>query len=424
MLHSILARLDVPTRMALPPVSADRGLHAAGPAAPAAKPVPASPPMPASQELVAFERTRLSIAAESKQGNHSLSYSLEATFTYTRIATGVQSNPTPVAATPVAVPEAEGETPVTTSVPGADDDAATNGGTSSPPVSDALPLETPARPSFSFYEHVLFNATSMTVSMTSRHVTPPLTMQSASTAQQSPLAIPTSDEGVDPAPKQAVQRLSADDYAQSFSRMKMRHSESTIETSLSLKLTTREGDTVELDFRQLEVLSRLRMKGVAEGGELMRVRQNDSSMERAVRMNVEGDLSQAELAAIDSLLNEVVHVANKFFSGDVRAAWDRLLTLEFTSDELAEFSLRMSVAHTKQVTKAYQGEGGLAGFAARDKQALEVLEYLAGEQRSLIESARAHFDDASAVSLVRELLPQLLPSEPQEVASEEPAVVA
>lgn len=282
-----------------------------------------------------------------------------------------------------------------------------------PPVIASVPAsaeggEAAPQASFSFYEHVLYNATSSYVSVRSgKEPLPSSVMMAAPTAGQ-----PMVFDAADPSPAQRVVRFSADDYAESFTKTRIHGSEQMTETGLRLKLSTREGDTVELDFGQVEVLSRMRLKGIAENGDRVRADQSNSALERAVQMNVTGDLSASEMAAIDSLIDEVIAVANKFFSGDVAAAWDRLTSMEFESDELAEFSLRLSVAHSKQVSRAYHGDDGLSAFASRDKQSLDVLEFLAGQQRSLIESAQKHFDDASAVSLVRELLPRMLPDAP------------
>lgn len=369
-------------------------------------------PVAAGVELASLSHARVSISAQSVTSERASSFSLEASLTYTRIAMNT-APPREVASAPVApvVDEAAAQAPVMIAP-----------GSAEPVAADDAVLATAPQASFSFYEHVLFNATSSYFSVRSGNDSLPKNMMMAAPATAVPARIDASDSS----PAQRVARLSAADYADSFTKMRMRSSEQTTETALSLKLSTREGDTVELDFRQVEMLSRMRLKGVAENGDRVRANQNDSSLERAVQMNVKGDLSAAEMAAIDSLIDEVIGVANKFFSGDVGAAWDRLMSMEFSSDELAEFSLRMSVAHTKQVSSAYQGDDGMSRFASRDKQSLDVLEFLAGQQRSLIESAQKHFDDASAVSLVRELLPRLLPDAPapaeQTEATQEPVL--
>lgn len=202
-----------------------------------------------------------------------------------------------------------------------------------------------------------------------------------------------------------IERLTRED----FDQLRYRSAERSVETELVLELTTQDGDKVSLDFRQLELQSRTRLAGqLTEGGQI-RFSERSSSSERFVSITVEGDLSDEEKAAIDSLLDTVIGVANKFFKGNVSAAMERLQNLDFNTEELADFSLKMSFSAKVNVDKVFLGEGGqLESLAIRDKEVSALLNFFADEQTKLVESAKEQFGDPSAAKLVRALLPKLV----------------
>jgi hypothetical protein len=381
-------------------------------------------------ELVEFARARVTFSAEQSAADGTTSYSLRASFIYLQIASGNRRNAgeqPPANAAPLAEADVSG-----------DDSSST--GQAIPVLSApaAVPLASPVDASESVlraYEHVLINATSRSVHADTRRgeassssTTPIPASAGAVSGRTAKTPAVTDAAAAAELPARAVQRMSPQEYAATMSRLQTRAVERRTETALSLELRTREGDAVSLDFRQVELLSRMRLHGVADNGDQMSVRGDDLSLQRAVQMNVEGDLSTTELDAINSLIDKVVDVANAFFGGDLRSAWDRVQSLEFDAATLSEFSLHLSVAQSQSVTRTYQGEDqgeeSLSALTARDRDARSVLDRLGREQRSLIESARQHFDDTSAVVFVRELLPRLLPSQVELRPITEPVMVS
>ena len=171
------------------------------------------------------------------------------------------------------------------------------------------------------------------------------------------------------------------------------------ETEFSLELRTREGDVVSLNFRQLDY----RSSAQGNGGSV-----SEQGLERLVNMSVTGDLSDAEFAAIDRMLNQVTDEAASFFEGDLLATGARLTALDFDSEQLASFALDFTRTSQIQLTQVYTDSNqSLSDLASRDSGVASLLEMLAATQRQLMEDARSLFDAPSSAKFARSLIPEL-----------------
>jgi len=207
--------------------------------------------------------------------------------------------------------------------------------------------------------------------------------------------------------------------AEEFSRFRMKSLDAELVTSLQLSLKTNEGDEITLDFNQVDVLQRTKFAGRSLEGDRVRVNSFNEETDRVVNMNVSGDLSDSEKAAVDSVLARVIEVANKFFEGSVGAALNKLKTMEFDTGTLAELSLKMSMTKSVEFTRAYQGgEDQLRRLAERDGGINNMLEFFADEQKKLIDMASEVLDGESAVKLVKSLLPPMLEEPLQALVAE------
>ena len=143
-------------------------------------------------------------------------------------------------------------------------------------------------------------------------------------------------------------------------------------------------------------------------------------------MDVVGDLSAEEKAAIDTVLSTIVQAVNKFFTGNVGDAVAKLKQMDFDGQQLAELSLNMSMSKSVAVTNGYHnGDNYLHDLKNRDDGINQALEFLASEQKRLVDVAKDYFDAPSAAKLVRSLVPPML-SEPfaqlrEQVATNETA---
>jgi len=336
---------------------------------------------PASTASGETERLEYRSAELARVDGDTFTYARTTSLTYTRTSAAL---PAPVEP----APEPEDPTPPT-QAPAAED------ATNSPAPSSTVVA----------FRHVLINATSVAYWRVNGSSASTIESNDGAEAPSMPTPIEDAEPSSTTALEDAIRRISADD----FDLTRARASERSVEVTMSLELRTAEGDVVKLDFRQLDVLTRLSARGANADGDDVRVRARDNATQRFVDMSIHGDLSDHEQSAIDELLGAVIEVANKFFRGDVGAVWARLQTLEFSPEELAEVSLRLSSTYRREAMKLREGDDEtVRTLAARDRSVASTLTMLADDQRTLIEAARAHFDERSAVRLVKELLPHML----------------
>lgn len=232
-------------------------------------------------------------------------------------------------------------------------------------------------------------------------VAPPVTAPVVDVAPiAAPIAAPTQ-----PAPDVVISALTNAEFA----RYEQEQISSELETQLKLSLTTAEGDTITLDFSQLDILKSNNLSGVDAGDKPLEDATGSEDMERLVKMDVQGDLSADEQKAVDALLEDITAVAQKFFSGSMNDAASMLRELDFDTSQLAELSLKMSMTRTTEIQSGYrEGLDQLDQLSSRGGEVMEMLDFMATEQRRLIDRAKDVFDDESAVRVVTSLIPPLL----------------
>lgn len=209
-------------------------------------------------------------------------------------------------------------------------------------------------------------------------------------------------------PSLPITQLDAED----FSRYRMVEKSRQQEATLSLELTTAEGDLISLDFSQIDSVEMSRFRGVSLEGEQIKERAYSENMERVVNMSVLGELNAEEQAAVDAVLSSVVEVVQQFFTGNVGQAMAKLKSMDFDAQQLSELSLNMSLTKSAQVSKAFHnGMDQLHDLKSRDSDIAQALDFLASEQKRLIDMAADVLDPPSAARLVRSLVPPML-SEP------------
>ncbi|MEM1433561.1 MAG: hypothetical protein AAGG11_05860 [Pseudomonadota bacterium] len=179
------------------------------------------------------------------------------------------------------------------------------------------------------------------------------------------------------------------------------------EVSFALSLTTLEGDTVSIDFRQAASAA----QGVVIDGDGEEWLQRDPAAERedSFQLTIEGNLNVEERRAIDALMDEVLALSDAFFRGDDRAVTQGLMTLNLDGQTLSEMALSLTVTQSVEVQRGYGRElDALDQLRRSGGERLATLEYLASAQKQLIDQAREIFDAPSAVRFVRDALGPLL----------------
>ncbi|MCR9258372.1 MAG: hypothetical protein NXH95_01525 [Pseudomonadaceae bacterium] len=209
-------------------------------------------------------------------------------------------------------------------------------------------------------------------------------------------------------PSLPISSLQADDFAD----YKLIEKSKQTETNLSFSLTTKEGDQITLNFSQIDATSTMRFNGETLEGGTMKDSSFTEESERIVNMDVVGDLSEDEKAAIDKVMATVIEAVNAFFTGKTGDAVAKLKAMDFDGAQLAELSLNMSLSKSASVSKAYHdGVDYLHDLKNRDADIGQALEFMATEQKRMIDMAKDLLDAPSAAKLIRSLVPPMM-SEP------------
>jgi len=117
----------------------------------------------------------------------------------------------------------------------------------------------------------------------------------------------------------------------------------------SFELTTKEGDKVKITASASEGFayeSNENSKGKSANGSY--------SASQAMSLQVEGNLSDEELGAINELLGKVNDLAGEFFDGDLDKAFAQAQELGYDDQQIGSFSLNLAKVDIQQATQAYK----------------------------------------------------------------------
>jgi hypothetical protein len=130
----------------------------------------------------------------------------------------------------------------------------------------------------------------------------------------------------------------------------------------SIELVTQDGDVVRIRFRSREA-ERVDIAGVRNAdGSAVSARISTQQSAR-LKVAVSGDLDAGELKAIEDFLGKVDAAATAFYDGDVEAAFAAGAALAADPDEIARFSVSLSLSERASV--AARVSGAPAGSTAR-----------------------------------------------------------
>lgn len=127
--------------------------------------------------------------------------------------------------------------------------------------------------------------------------------------------------------------------------------------AISLEVTTRDGDTVRITVEAASGFSEEGFLNTFSGPGGSGFEAGHSRTEFSTsrfQFSVEGELDEDERAALEDLVGQVENLADEFFDGDGRAAFEQALSLGYDSSEISGFSLRLTELDVRQVTRAYQ----------------------------------------------------------------------
>lgn len=121
----------------------------------------------------------------------------------------------------------------------------------------------------------------------------------------------------------------------------------------SIQIVTRDGDQIDVSFSAFVQASASQSVAIDQQSISATF---DTSFESSAsfQFSVQGNLDEGEREAVNELLEDVGELANKFFNGDVQAAFNASLELGFDSQELKSFALDFQQTTTFEVAQAYQ----------------------------------------------------------------------
>jgi hypothetical protein len=164
----------------------------------------------------------------------------------------------------------------------------------------------------------------------------------------------------------------------------------------SLDILTAEGDRVSIRFKSLTVTD-VAAAQVSDGENTSTAVQVSVISRGRFQVEVDGDLNEAERAAIGDLLDKVDGIAEDFFGGDVQEAFAAAARVGLDSEALSAFSLRLSYSKsTAMAAKAYASTAALTDApSAPAKPSLPV-----GAKPVVEESAPAKVADVATAPVV------------------------
>ena len=121
----------------------------------------------------------------------------------------------------------------------------------------------------------------------------------------------------------------------------------------SFELTTKEGDKVTIKATASEGLA-VESGRAGRGNSSISALNASYSASQSFSLLIDGDLSEAELSAINDLLGRVNELAGQFFAGNLDAAFDQAVNLGYDAEQIGNFSLNLAQVEIQQVTQAYQ----------------------------------------------------------------------
>lgn len=123
--------------------------------------------------------------------------------------------------------------------------------------------------------------------------------------------------------------------------------------TLSLKVKTQDGDEVTITFnKQSNYESSVGGYSDSTGSAVSF--STDRSESSDYRFSVEGNLDDAEIDALQSLIKDVNEIADDFFDGDIQSAFDQASEFRMDKTELASMNLQLTRSEHYSAVTAYE----------------------------------------------------------------------
>ena len=130
--------------------------------------------------------------------------------------------------------------------------------------------------------------------------------------------------------------------------------ESKLRQRSTIRIRTQEGDVVRFDLRRVEKFSAEDVS-ISSGDSFYNSTEIELSSRSRMRLRVQGDINEAEYAAIQNVFAQAERIADDFFGGDLAAAFSQAAAIEFDSEQLARVNMRFREKLQTEVRYAAAG---------------------------------------------------------------------
>ena len=140
----------------------------------------------------------------------------------------------------------------------------------------------------------------------------------------------------------------------------------------NISIKTRDGDDINISFGSTTTLAQ--SQSSTDSGYSS---ETSYSRSQSFSIEVNGDLDDAELKAINSLVEDISGLADEFFNGDVQKAFEQASELGFDAGQIAQFSLDFKEVKQVAVREHYapgQTASPIATLAPYVKDLNDVME--------------------------------------------------
>lgn len=148
-----------------------------------------------------------------------------------------------------------------------------------------------------------------------------------------------------------VDSLAAERSADAEAATRVLEVDSKVRESAAIRIRTQEGDVVTVRLRNVERLSASDVQVTGADGEATRT-SLEASQSRRARIDIEGDLNEAERSAIFEVVSQASAIADEFFDGDLGAAFENASAFQFDTGQLQRVNLRFRVEEQQRVRYA------------------------------------------------------------------------
>ncbi len=143
-------------------------------------------------------------------------------------------------------------------------------------------------------------------------------------------------------------------YPQSVStELSLQNKVQSVQHSADIQIKTQEGDIVTINLHEAVKQSSSRFSA-ERGNESIDIYSASKSYQSSFSFSVEGDLSEQEQESLADLINKISKISEKFFKGNVQAAFNHAQKVGFDTEQIAGFSLDLNRQRSVQAIAAYQ----------------------------------------------------------------------